>query len=117
MTNAVPTLAEQNIRIPNLPLGPYIDNNGMPYMEFLTFLQTLTSNLQNYFGDEGLVAPSQTAANVLIIQNDTNPNPSGGAPIYNCEFGTILYESDTRKMKVAINDGTGKPIFKEINLI
>ncbi len=97
------------IRIPNLPLGPIVDKNGNPTAEELTFREALLGLLQTNFGPEGCVVPTQTAANITTIQNNTN---SQGA--YTCQFGTFLYDSTNNVVKFTINDGSGAPVFKTV---
>lgn len=99
-------------RAPNLPLGALVDESGFPTPEFLTFLQTLVSSMQKNFGDEGLVAPTQTAANITTIQNNTQTVPTGSN--YTCQFGTLIYDSNANTLRVALNDGAGAPTFKTI---
>lgn len=105
-----------NIRVPNLPVGKMVDENGAPTPEELTFRQRLVSSLQDNFGPEGLVAPTQTAANITVIQNNTTPNPSGGAAVPTCQFGTILYNVTANSIMIAVDDGSGSPIFKTVTL-
>lgn len=105
-----------NIRVPNLPVGKMVGEDGNPTPEELTFRQRLVSSLQDNFGPEGLVAPTQDATNIAIIQNHTIPNPSGGAPIPTCQFGTILYNVTANSIMIAVDDGAGNPIFKTVTL-
>jgi len=105
------------VRIPNLPIGKMVEEDGTPTDDEITFRQALVTSLQAYMGNEGLVMPSQAAANILIIQNHKTPNPDTGVyDIYTCEFGTMIYESDTGFVKVAVEDplGSGIPVFKSI---
>ncbi len=107
------------IRIPPLHLGKMVDANGMPTDDEKTFRQGLVSLLQQLFGNEGIVMPSQTATNILTIQNHTaqaqgaTPNTSN-----TCAFGTMIYESDTALVKVSIEDplGSGTPVFKTVTV-
>ncbi len=107
------------LRVPNLPQGKMVDTNGMPTDDELSFRQTLITLLQSLFGEQGLVAPGQTAANVTRIQNNVTKN-QGAVPVdqHTCAFGTILYESDTGLVKIAIEDplGSGIPVFKTVTL-
>jgi hypothetical protein len=117
----------QQIRIPNLPTGPITDANGMPTGDELTFRQALITLLQQFMGTEGLVMPSQDAANVTTIQNNTTTTP-GATPstTYTCQFGTLLYIPSTTtypaspndSVVVAMNDGTVNqaPVFKTITV-
>lgn len=112
MTTSPPPI----IRVPNLPTGQITDNNGNPTDDELTFRHTLITNLQKLMGNEGLVAPTQTAANITLIQNNTYPNPATGAPVKTCQFGTILYNSTDNSIMISIDDGSGNPIFKTVTL-
>lgn len=100
------------IRIPNLPFGQIVDETGHPTDDELTFRQALIGNLENFMGNEGLVMPTQTTANITEIQNAQNENGQ-----YTCAFGTFIYDSTTNEIKAAIDDGTGKPIFKVVQLL
>ena len=115
-------IPSNNVRIPILPIGKIVDENGMATAEELTFRQALLSLLQTLMGEQGLVMPSQTTADILAIQNFKQP-AQGAKPdafTYPCQFGTLIYNSDivdqTKSIQVSIDDGTGKPIFKTITL-
>lgn len=106
------------MNIPNLPVGKIVDEDGMPTDQELTFRQNLVSELQDNASDEGLVIPTQSTTNITNIQNHTIPNPADPMnPIYTCQFGTFLYDSNTNEIKVAIDDGSGIPIFKVVQLM
>lgn len=110
----------QQIRVPNLPLGPMVDEKGNPAASEMTFRQALISGLQQNFGNEGLVAPSQqntTAPNdaVTVIQNNQVVNPATGLLEYTLKPGTFLYDSTNNNMLVAILVGD-VPTFKIVNV-
>ena len=113
-------IQNSNVRIPNLPLGKIVDENGMATSEEQMFRQGLLNLLQTLMGEQGLVIPSQTTANITSIQNYRQPSP-GATPdyLYPCQFGTLIYNSDivdqTKSILVAINNG-GSPLFKTITL-
>lgn len=84
------------------------------------FLDSLLTVLIKNAGNEGLVAPSMSNAspdlNLTKIQNNVIVSPTGIAT-YTCQFGTLMYDSTPlgpNVLKVALNDGLGKPIFKTI---
>ncbi len=113
------------VRIPNLPLDKMVDENGRATPSELTFRQTLVSNLQTLFGQEGCVIPTQSPTNITIIQNNTIINPATGVAQYSCQLGTILYSqhpTDYTQDKVVIavrNDNTypaTAPVFKQVTL-
>lgn len=106
------------IRIPNLPTAKIVDENGFPTDDELTFRQALITLLQKNFGEEGLVAPTQSNALMpvgvdYINQIQNNQLPDGQ---YTCQYGTILYNSTANSMMMAIDDGAGAPIFKTVTL-
>jgi len=104
-------MSNRKIRIPNLPLGKWVDDDGAPTPEYLTFLQTVISSLQIYFGDEGCVFPTQNSDNITVIQNNQLPNGE-----YSCQYGTGLYDETNNEIKFAVDDGSGAPIFKTVTL-
>lgn len=115
----------QVIRIPNLPVGQMVDSTGSPTTDELTFRQTLISNLQKYFGNEGIVIPVQDAVSVALIQNNSVIDTGSGLPVYTCQLGTMLYQLDPidytqDKVLIAVrNDNTypaTPPIFKVVTL-
>ncbi len=118
----------QPIRVPNLPIGKMVDENGMPTAEEQMFRQALMTLLQTNFNNQGVVIPSQTQADLLIIQNNvvTKQSPSSTDTIesYSCKFGTLLYKPSTTAyptapndyLAVSMDDGTVNqaPVFKRI---
>jgi hypothetical protein len=111
----------QQIRVPNLPLGPMVDDKGNPTASEITFRQTLISGLQQNFGNEGLVAPSQqntTSPNnaVLTIQNNQVVNPATGELQYTCQGGTLVYDSTNNNLLVCILASDGTPTFHIVNV-
>lgn len=99
------------IRVPNLPTGPMVGEDGMPTDDEITFRQILVTSLQDNFGDEGLVAPSQPndiAPDDHITQIQNNQLPDGQ---YTCQPGTIIYNSTNDTLMVAILVA-GIPTFK-----
>ena len=99
------------IRIPNLPQGKLVDEQGNPTDDELTFRQRLITSLQDNFGNEGVVAPSQSTADITTIQNHQLPN---GA--YTCQGGTLIYDLTTNELKVAILVA-GVPTFRVVQVI
>lgn len=108
------------VKIPNLPLGPIADEKGNATQAFLTFLQTLLSQLQLNFGAEGCVVPTQPTTNIATIQN--NQNIQGQ---YTCQPGTILYVLNAAdytldSVKIAVRNSNDypstAPLFKTVTL-
>lgn len=104
------------IRVPNLPIGQIADENGNPTDDELTFRQILVSSLQDNFGSEGVVVPTQTNAaspNDFIKQIQDNQLPNGQ---YTCGFGRFLYDGTNNRILVSIDGGGGVPAFMEVTL-
>jgi hypothetical protein len=95
------SFTEQVIRIPNLPSGRMVDENGMPTEEELTFRQALLTLLQDLFGAEGLVPPAQTTANITAIAaNQAQAQGASNDLVYTMQPGTLLYDSTAGTLKV-----------------
>ena len=88
----------QVVRIPNLPMGHIVEQDGMPTDDELTFRQTLITNLQRLIGNEGLVLPSLTTAQIDTIVAATNPLGQ-----YTCPFGTMFYDTDLNQIWVVVS--------------
>lgn len=99
------------IRIPNLPIGKITDGEGNPTDDELTFRQGLVTNLQTLFGNEGVVVPTLTAAQITTIEGFTDQQGN-----YTCQYGTIVYNSTANSIMIAINDGAGAPQFLTVTL-
>ncbi len=113
-------------RIPNLPLGQIVNDNGMATDDELAFRQALITSLQSYMGNEGLVAPTQIEGSApgtdYVTQIQNHQNAQGQ---YTCQLGTIIYSqhpTDYTQDKVVIavrnsNDyPVSAPLFKTITL-
>lgn len=101
-------------RIPNLPMGPITDKNGNPVDDELTFRQSLITNLQKLFGNEGVVVPTLNATQITTIQNHTITK--GAETFYTCQYGTIVYNSTANSIMIAVNNGSDAPLFKTVTL-
>lgn len=110
----------QPVRIPNLPTGPLVNKDGYPTPEELTFREALLTLLNSILGSEGLVMPSQTGVNITTIQNNVMQAPLSSNPIYTCQYGTMIYQTDAVSgavaVKVAVNNGSNIPVFKTVTL-
>jgi len=109
------TTAGTQVRIPNLPVGKIVDENGMPTNEELTFRQALLSLLQQFMGTEGLVMPSQSTANINTIVANTNNTEGATGTVYTCNPGTFLYDSTTNNIMVTVLSG-GVPTLKTVTI-
>lgn len=112
-------------RIPNLPTGKIVNENGIATDDELTFRHALITSLQNNFNNEGCVVPTQSYANMIDIQNNQIPDPITGLPgQFTCQFGTCLYVPDflvigvpTPSIVFCVPDGGGNPLFKRVSLL
>lgn len=106
--------APNAFNVPNVPIDPMYEVKGNQVL--LTsvgknFFEQFISFFFMNFSNEGLVAPTQTAANITTLQNFQNSNGT-----YKTQYGTILYDSDDNSIRIAINNGSGIPIFKTVTL-
>lgn len=99
------------IRVPNLPNGQIVDDKGNATDDEMTFRHALISNLQNLFGNEGVVVPSQSATNIASIVANQLPNGE-----YSCQAGTLLYDSTNDALKAVIFVA-GVPTLKTVQLV
>lgn len=113
-------ITDNTSRFPTLPLGNITNEDGTATQEEMMFRNNLITSLNNLSGNEGLVMPIQSQANMINIQN--NKNIQG---FYTCQLGTMLYIQDAvdfNKDKVVIavrnsNDyPNSAPIFKKVTL-
>lgn len=115
------------LRIPILHLDKIVDENGMPTQAEWAYRQALTDSLQNYIGNEGLVMPVQSPTNMLLIQNNQEPDPLPPyAPgQFSCQLGTIIYVKHPTdyaqdKVMIAVRNSNdypdSAPIFKTVTL-
>ena len=125
MSTPIDLQLKQTIRIPNLPIEKMVDENGNASPSELTFRQTLISNLQSLFGNEGSVIPIQNPIDANTIINNKIINPVTNIAQFSCLLGTMLYvqhPTDYTQDKVVIavrNDNTypiTPPIFKVVTL-
>lgn len=102
------------MNIPNFEDIPFIIKQGDQFHlsnEWRNILQQLFQELQKNASNEGLVAPTQDQTNLIKIQNNLNQNGTNS-----CQFGTILYDSTNNSIRIAIDNGSGAPIFKTVTL-
>ena len=99
------------MNVPNLPIGEFINEKRELSDVGRKFFEQLITELQNNFGQEGLVAPPQSSTDITKIQNhlDGDGNPT-------CPLGNFLYNSTANSIQVTINNGSDTPIFKTVTL-
>ena len=116
MAANVPLNPQPVVRIPNLPMGQITDGKGFATETEQTWRQSLISSLQNNFGPEGCVLPTQSAANIITIQDNNYIDPATRLPVYTCQYGTMLYNSTANSIMIAVNNGSGQPVFRTVTL-
>jgi hypothetical protein len=84
------------MNIPNFTDTQVVDKNGHFTPQWRQIMSQLMSELQTRMSEESHITPSQTTANIALLNS---PDLKGG----------LLYNSDTNKLNVNIN-GT----FKEV---
>lgn len=101
------------MKIPNLPIDKLIDSTtndiSSSWRQFFDFL---IKQLQSNASNEGVVSPSQSASDILKIQNNQLQNLS-----YTCQYGTSIYNSTANSIMFAINNGANVPLFKTVTLV
>jgi hypothetical protein len=99
------------MNIPSLPVQNFIDEHtGDMDSNWRNFFVQLLKTLQTNASEEGLVSPTQSASNITIIQNNQLQNLS-----YTCAGGTLIYNSTTNALMVAIL-AAGIPTFKTVTV-
>jgi len=103
------------MKIPSMDFrGQKVVNEDGTFTDVVqSFFDALNQTLTKEAGDEGLVMPTQTTDNMTVIQNNITKTPTG-LEVRTCEYGTLIFDETTNKPMVAIDDGSGNPIFKEI---
>lgn len=91
----------------------FVDENGVLTPTAQSFFDMLQILMSQNLGNEGLVMPTQSATDITVIQDNTVTNPNG-LVTKTCEYGTMIYDETNNLAKVALDDGTGNPIFKQI---
>ena len=104
------------VRIPTLPMGKIVNEQGMPTDDELQFRQSLITLLNKLIGTQGVVPPSQTTADITLIATNQQITPlANGA--YNSTYtmlpGALLYNTSTGKLVVNV-PVAGVPTIKEV---
>lgn len=108
----------QASRIPSMDFrgNKFVNEDGTLSETAQAFFDLLQTSLIKIIGNEGLVAPSQTTANINIIQNNLQTSPTN-IETNTCQFGTFVYDEDSNQVKVTVDKGDGTPLFKQVSLI
>lgn len=91
----------------------FVNEDGTLTAVAQSFLDSLLSLMQSNLGQEGLVMPPQKSSDITIIQNNINKSPTE-IITYTCNYGTMIYDETNNVGKLALNNGSGVPIFKTI---
>ena len=86
-----------------MPMGRIADSSGNPTSEFSTFMQSLVTLLQKLVGTQGLVAPSDTTANIATIVSAVTQAQGATPSTYpTCQGGTFFYNETTDAVQVTV---------------
>lgn len=94
------------MNVPQLPVGAFVDKDGMLTSEALLFIQNLVSGLTDAIGQQGFQVSQVTDADSATIESNQNDQLQ-----YTCQLGTIIYNIGTNKLEVALDSGGGVPAF------
>lgn len=84
------TASRQQAIFPDLPRSTQaVKENGEWQPEWRQFFEQLVQALQQNYGPEGLIIPSQTAANIILLTSSLN--------------GSLLYDSTNNVGKINLN--------------
>ena len=109
-------ISRNKLRVPNLPLGKIVDEQGNPTGDEQTFRQSLLTLLQQNMGTEGLVMPQQTASDIAtIVANQVTTQGATPATSFTCQPGTLIYDSTNNQIKVVILVGS-TPTLKTVTI-
>ena len=98
------------MNIPSLPVDRIIDEKSLDLTDsWRQFFDLLVNQLQTNASNEGIVIPTQSETNVLVIQNNQLQNLS-----YTTQLGTLVYNSDFNQLMVALLEA-GKPVFEPLD--
>jgi len=103
-------------RLPNMDFRgqKFVNSDGTLTDTAQGFLDLLHLCLNKIIGMEGLVAPTQSSSNIAVIQNNKTTSPTG-TQTNTCQFGTLIYDNVLNELRVALSDGSGLPVFKQVN--
>ncbi len=109
--------------VPNFVDVKVVNEDGTFTDEWRNIMQTLLQSAQLNLGNEGYVVPTVSSdpnsvtpptSGGQLLQVQNNIITVNGVSSYTCKFGTIIYDSFDNKGKIALNNGAGAPIFKDI---
>ena len=108
----------QVVRIPSLPIGKMVDENGNPTQQEQSFRVGLINSLQQNFGPEGMVAPAQAYADIQTIAANQSINAltgqTAGGP-FTTQGGTFWFDTTNNRIVVALLSA-GVPTLYSVNL-
>ncbi len=111
-------MSNQVVRIPSLPIGQMVDENGNPTQQEQTFRVGLINSLQQNFGPEGMVAPAQAFSDIQTIAQNQSINPltgqTAGGP-FTTAGGTFWFDSTNNRIVVSLLNA-GVPTLYSVDL-
>ena len=81
------------MKVPSYINGAIVSESGELTESWQNVFVQLFDEMQANLSDEGVVSPSQSSANISIIEPNASP-------------GTLIFDSDTNELKVRLSDGT-----------
>lgn len=101
--------------VPTMIKSQFVDKDGFLTDEAKNLMEQLLQNMQQNLSNEGVVVPSQSAANIAIIQNGTDALGNQIAL-----KGTLIFDTSevnggsgpapNGQLKILLQDGTFHPI-------
>lgn len=102
------------MNIPNFVDIPVVNvKTGMLSPEWRYIMQQLIQTLQTNASEQGLVIPTQIAADIALIEGRKVFSPITPTGEFVTQFGTLLYDSTNNLITVALNN-LGAPQFHTI---
>lgn len=87
--------------VPTMPQEKVVNEKGGLTKPWKNFFEQMIQNMQQALSNEGLLAPSQTTANIAVIE----PNALPGTLIFNTSAA-----SPNGQLYIRLQDGTFHPI-------
>lgn len=103
------------MNVPSLPQERMVDENGMLTKAWQNYFEQQQQNMQQCLSNEGFVPPSQTNANMIIIQNGVDENGNQVALPATLIFDTSAVNGGSGpapngQLNILLQDGTFHPI-------
>jgi len=103
------------MKIPTMDFrgNKFVNEDGTLSDVAQAFFDNLIDVLTKGAGDEGLQVPSQSNPDIITIQDHTVTGPTG-ISTKTCQFATLIGDTTNNKLMVALDNGSGTIVFKNI---